>query len=928
LRRELLGRHAVEDSHSTVGPQETSAETGTLTLSSFAEGRSIGPYRITGKIGSGGMGTVFRAVRDDQQFRKEVAIKALLFSADESLISRFRYERHALAAMDHPNIAKVLDAGASDAGELYLVMELVDGKPLTVYADRHRLSIRERLQLLIPVCKAVQHAHQKGIIHRDLKPSNVLVTVIDGVSTPKVIDFGVAKAVHGLAIAGPTMHTQLGTAVGTLEYMSPEQTGLSDDRVDTRSDVYSLGVILYELLAGSTPLKRGDSVVDFVRRLSEEEPQPLSARVRSLGPDAGKIASQRSTEVARLTRALTGEIDWIAAKALEKDPERRYESANALALDIERYLNGDPVRASPLTTRYRIRKFVRKHRLAFAVVIAFVAILTGAAAVSTWEAVKARRAGEVAEAVSTFLREDVLSQANPEAQSSGDKPNPQLTVRDALDRAAASIGPRFRGKPLVEAAIRRTIGESYLALGQFDSAIQQLRRAFDLFSQTRGPKDQETLALKGRLGEATWRGGNIQDGIALLSQTVDSLKSVEGADGDDTLSSIQNLADAYIALGQHRKAVELLEPATRIMERKYGPESRGVLEAITILVNAYTRNGDVTRAIETQEKALAIQRRVVGPDHPDTLVSANNLAVAYYQAGQYDKAEPLYADTAERQSRTIGPRHPSTLTTKNNLSQVYSSTGQWPRSLVLLNEVYQAFRDSLGADNLNTLVAGHNVASNYTFQGRYQDAEQLFFEVIAGLKRTVAADHPQRLYSEDGLAVVYRCQGKYAQAEEIETRVVAAARKTLGPDNPQTFVSMGRLAATFAAMGRNTDAEKLDLETITAMRRVQGASHPRTLFLSNHLALLYWKQHKFDQAIALLREIQPSFDKALPDHWQRFHSQSLLGMSLIAAGQPAEGEPLLRTGFAGMMRRKETISVPDRDYLDRVANAAAALATR
>ena len=429
------------------------------------------------------MGIVYMA-QQERPVQRTVALKIIKPGMDSTqVIARFEAERQALALMDHPNIAKVLDAGTTDSGRPYFVMELVKGIPIIQYADEHRLTPRQRLELFIPVCQAVQHAHQKGIIHRDLKPTNVLVADYDDHPVPKVIDFGVAKAI-GQHLTERTMFTQFGQVVGTIEYMSPEQAKLNQLDIDTRTDIYSLGVLLYELLTGETPFDRqrlrSAAFDEMLRIIREEEPPKPSTRLSS-SESLPSIAAQRQLEPKKLTTLVAGELDWIVMKWLEKDRNRRYETANAFAADLERYLHDEPVQACPPSAAYRFRKFVRRNKIVFVAASAVTATLLLGLMVSTWLYLEEKSAHELAvseaakaSAVNDLLQ-DMLASANPDQTKGAD-----YTVRQLLDQFSERLGNQLKNQPEIEASIRATIGNAYRRLGLTDKAQPHLTAALEL----------------------------------------------------------------------------------------------------------------------------------------------------------------------------------------------------------------------------------------------------------------------------------------------------------------------------------------------------------------------------------------------------------------------------------------------------------------
>ena len=706
-------------------------------------GERVGRYRIIQQIGEGGFATVYQA-EQKEPVRRVVALKIIKFGMDtKQIIARFEVERQALAMMDHPNVARVYDAGMTDTGRPYFVMEYVPGEPITDYCDRNRLTTNERLELLMKTCEAVQHAHQNGIIHRDLKPTNVLVWAEGRHPSLKVIDFGVAKAIKH-RLTEKTLFTELGQLIGTPAYMSPEQAEQSG-LVDTRTDIYSLGVLLYELLVGALPFDkaalREAALGEIQRIIREEEPPKPSTRLSTLGEDTSLLAQKRHSDAKSLARELRGDLDWITMTALEKDRTRRYPTALELSADIRRHLNHEPIVARAPSVQYRVGKFVRRHRLgaaagalvALALVLGTVGTSIGMFRATRAEA-KAQREADIAQAINSFLVE-MLSSADP------GKEGREVKVANVLTTAAAKMDLAFSGQPKVEAAVRDTIGATFFSLGLYEEAEEQLQSAAEIHRRVLGPDDINTLESFNSLAVVLKNQGKISDAEKLYRSTLATLRRVMGNEDRVTLSTMANLAVLLRRRGELDEAEELHREALVTRRRVLGVEDAQTLSSmanLAALLWDQGRLGDQGKLEEAEQLAretLEARERLLKEDHPETLQSMHILAFILVSQGKLSEAEPLCRRTLKTARRVLGDVHPHTLSSLYGLAFTLLEQDQLPEAEDLAIECYEGNSKVRGPEHTETMKAIKLLVKLYATWGKPSDADKWRRLLPAGIRQ-------------------------------------------------------------------------------------------------------------------------------------------------------------------------------------------------
>jgi eukaryotic-like serine/threonine-protein kinase len=855
-------------------------------------GRRIGPYKVTRELGRGGMGAVYLAVRADDQYQKQVAIKLVKAGMDsEQVLRRFRHERQILAGLDHPNITRLIDGGTTEEGLPYFVMEYIEGQEITEYCDHHHLSVVERLELFLTICAAVHYAHQNLVIHRDLKPSNILITAT---GVPKLLDFGIAKLLAPELFPQTVASTVTGQRLMTPEYASPEQ--VRGEVITTASDVYSLGVLLYKLLTGQHPYQlRNYLPQEILRVVCEEEPAKPSTAINRVEVITAaeheiRVSQTHDSQPEKLRRRLKGDLDNIVLKALRKEPERRYSSVEQFAEDIRRHLAGLPVIARKDTLAYRSTKFIKRNKVAVAVALAFVLLTIGFIASLTVQAARITRE-----------RDKAVAARQGEAEQRKQAERARDAEREQRQQAEANLRRATEAELQASAEASRANAEAQRANRETERARAEAERAKTEADTTK--QVSEFLIGLFKISDPSEAKGKMVTARELLDKGATKISTELKGQPKVQATLMNTMGEVYQALGLYQSAIPLLENSLKIRQEVFGKEHLDVTTSLNNLAVLLHVKGDYRAAEPLYRAAIAQRRKLLGNEHPAVATSLNDLAVLLKDKGDYATAEPLYREALAQRRKLLGNEHPAVGNSLNNLATLLYAKGDYVAAEPLYRETLALRRKLLGNEHPDVANSLNSLAALLYAKGDYAAAESLFREALALQRKLLGNEHPDVANGLNNLATLLYAKADYAAAEPLLREALALRRKLLGNDHPAVANSLNNLAAVLSAKGDYAAAEPLFRETLALHRKLLGNEHPTVAASLNNLALLLRDKGDYTAAEPLFREALQLRRKKLPEGHPGI-ADTLIGLGLLLTdkGEAQDGEPFLREGLE--IRRK------------------------
>ncbi|HMO14004.1 MAG TPA: tetratricopeptide repeat protein [Pirellulaceae bacterium] len=894
-------------------------------------GDELGPFRLVERLGSGGMGEVWLA-KQERPVRRTVALKIMSRADSPENRARFRLETQALARMNHPHIARVYEVGTTSTGGMYFAMEYVPGPNLLEHCDRANLSLRDRLELFLTVCEGVHHAHQKGIIHRDLKPSNILVETVEGNVIAKVIDFGLARVADDwLDECSLSWKSTGANIVGTIRYMSPEQASLDPKLVDIRSDIYSLGIVLFELLVGSTPLTREavrvGTVISLLNQIQNADPPLPSARWLATDHKLRlELAGRRNAGVRQIENDLKQDLDWIVSKAIERDPSARYGTCLELAQDLRRALVGEPVTARPPQLTYYMRKFWARNRVAVLITFGFVAALLLGLGGSIWgwmESVRSRgelesaleresrarafaetqivardaaiereqREREFAEEIAAFVRDDFLALTSVEGQTRFDYESTitlsrNASLEDLLDRAAEKLEQRTGLAPRIEAELRWMIGVNYRGMSRYSDAVMHLEHSARLYKKAFGEQSPESLLTLNSLAAAYRFNGQIEQAIQQYDNLRQLLIGSTESNPEALIAVMNNLGDALSLKGDHDQAIQIHRETLEIAQDHYGHDHEKTWLCAANLGTSLLAVEDVEEATRLTEEAWRRSLEKFGPEHHWTLQLENNLALCWKQGGQLQKAISTYESTLAKQRAILGDRHAQTLVTMGNLADSWVAMKQLDQAFPLMESTLNLRVEALGETHPDTVAARKKLGELLLQMDQIERSVALLRQAADEMRQMLGADSPNTLACQHSLSTALLQAGAADEAVEVLESLVAARARLYGETDTNTLRSLTNLATAYEHCGETAKAQALLEETLAAQQRHFGDEHPDVIASMNNLAVSYWRNEVLDKSIPLLEKVLELSRRQLGDeHPETLICRLNLGVNLQDAGR-------------------------------------------